>query len=262
MDIYPLLLKSPNIKEYFNKPRVRLGGTCDDFNMMMIACDFYRGISSIFVVLPSLYLAQKYYDGLIGFVKEEDVLFFPADELISAAMVASTGDFLFERIQTIYTLLTEEKKIVIMNIHGAIKYEMPREAWLGNIFTLKKNMTIELHDLLNRLVRLGYENVFTITKTGEFSRRGSIVDIFPLGFEKPIRIDFFGDDIDTIKFFDMETQRSLEETNQCVILPVTEFMYDDTDFVTAKKNIMSFMDGFSLSQIETDQLNKDLFSLE
>ncbi|MDE5545930.1 MAG: transcription-repair coupling factor [Anaeroplasmataceae bacterium] len=262
MDIYPLLLKSPNIKEYFNKSKVRLGGTCDDFNMMMIACDFYRGISSIFVVLPSLYLAQKYYDGLIGFVKEEDVLFFPADELISAAMVASTGDFLFERIQTIYTLLTEEKKIVIMNIHGAIKYEMPRETWLGNIFTLKKNMTIELHDLLNRLVRLGYENVFTITKTGEFSRRGSIVDIFPLGFEKPIRIDFFGDDVDTIKFFDMETQRSLEETNHCVILPVTEFMYDDTDFISAKTKIMSFMDGFSLAQIESDQLNKDLFSLE
>lgn len=262
MDIYPLLLKSPNIQNYFSKNKVRLGGTCDDFNMMMIACDFYRGISSIFVVLPSLYLAQKYYDGLIGFVKEEDVLFFPADELISAAMVASTGDFLFERIQTLYTLLTEEKKLIVMNIHGAIKYEMPKESWLANIFTVKKNMTIELHDLINRLVRLGYEHVFTITKTGEFSRRGSIVDIFPLGFEKPIRLDFFGDDVDTIKFFDMETQRSLEQTNQCTILPVTEFMYDKEDFLTAKKNILSFMDGFSLSQIETDQLNKDLFSLE
>nr|MDE6655774.1 transcription-repair coupling factor [Anaeroplasmataceae bacterium] len=262
MDIYPLLLKSPHIQEYFSKSKVRLGGTCDDFNMMMLACDFYRGISSIFVVLPSLYLAQKYYDSLLGFVKEEDVLFFPADELVSAAMVASTGDFLFERIQTIYTLLTEEKKIVVMNIHGAIQYEMPKETWIGNIFTVKKNMTIELHDLLTRFIRLGYENVYTITKTGEFSRRGSIVDIFPLGFEKPIRIDFFGDEIDTIKYFDMDTQRSLEETNQCVILPVTEFMYDDEDYVSAKKKIMSFMDGFALSKIEAEQLNKDLFSLE
>ena len=106
MDIYPFLLKSPTIQNIFKKSRVRLGGTCDDFNMMLVACDFYRGSSSIFVVLPTLYLAQKYYDGLLGFVEEEDVLFFPADELISAEMVAATGDFLFERIQTLYTLLT------------------------------------------------------------------------------------------------------------------------------------------------------------
>lgn len=262
MDIYPLLLNSPNIKEYLSKDKVRLGGTCDDFNMMLIACDFYKGISSIFVVLPSLYLAQKYYDSLIGFVNEEDVLFYPADELISAAMVASTGDFLFERIQTIYTLLTEEKKIVIMNIHGAIKYQLPKEIWMANIFTIRKNMTIEPSDLISRLIRLGYEHVFTITKTGEFSRRGSIVDIFPLGFERPIRIDFFGDDVETIKFFNMETQRSLEETNPCVILPVVEFMFDDEEYKQAKKKIMSYMDSFTLSLIESDQLNKDLFSLE
>lgn len=262
MDIYPLLLKSPTLKECFDKSKVRIGGTCDDFNMMMLACDFYRGISSIFVVLPNLYLAQKYYDGLLGFVKDEDVLFFPADELISAAMVASTGDFLFERIQTLYTLLTEDKKIVVMNIHGALKYELPKEIWLGSIFSLKKNMTIELHDLMERLLRLGYEHVYTITKTGEFSRRGSILDIFPLGHDKPIRLDFFGDEIDTIKFFDMETQRSLEEITQCEILPVTEFIYDKEDFIVAKKRIMSFMDQYKLSAIEQDQFNKDLFLLE
>ncbi|MDE7106564.1 MAG: transcription-repair coupling factor [Anaeroplasmataceae bacterium] len=262
MDIYPLLNRLPSLKNCFSKNKISIGGTCDEFNMMMLACDFYRGISSIFVVLPNLYLAQKYYDGLLSFVKDEDVLFFPADELMSAAMVAATGDFLFERIQTIFTLLTEEKKIVVMNIHGAIKYELPKEIWLGNIFTLKKNMSIEFDDLLTRFVRLGYEKVYTITKTGEFSRRGSIVDIFPLGFDRPVRIDFFGDEIDTIRYFDMETQRSLEETNGVVVLPVTEFMFDESDFISAKKNIMGFMDQFKLSSIEQDQLNKDLFSLE
>lgn len=229
---------------------------------MLLACDFFQGNSSIFVVLPSLYLAQKYYDKLLGFVEEENVLFFPADELISAEMVAATGDFLFERIQTIYTLLTEGKKIVIMNLHAAIKYELPKEVWMSSIFTLKKGMMIDINDLLIRLVRLGYEPVYTITKTGEFSRRGSIVDIFPLGSTAPIRLDFFGDEIDTIKYFNMDTQRSLEAILKSVILPVSEFIYDKEDFAIAKQRIMSFLDKFKLSSIEEDMVSKDLFSLE
>ncbi len=262
MDIYSFLLDSPGIKEYLKRDRVKLGNSCDDFNMMLLACDFYHGKSSIFVVLPSLYLAQKYYDRLLGFVEEEDVLFFPADELISAEMVAATGDFLFERIQTIYTLLSEQKKIVIMNLHAAIKYELPKEVWTSSIFTVKKGMMIDINDLLIRLVRLGYEPVYTITKTGEFSRRGSIVDIFPLGSEAPIRLDFFGDEIDTIKYFNMDTQRSLEAVLKCVILPVSEFIYDKEDFAIAKQRIMGFLDKFKLSSIEEEMVNKDLFSLE
>lgn len=229
---------------------------------MLLACDFYHGNSSIFVVLPSLYLAQKYYDCLLGFVEEDDVLFFPADELISAEMVAATGDFLFERIQTIYTLLSEQKKIVIMNLHAAIKYELPKEVWTSSIFTVKKGMMIDINDLLIRLIRLGYEPVYTITKTGEFSRRGSIVDVFPLGSEAPIRLDFFGDEVDTIKYFNMDTQRSLDAVLKCVILPVSEFIYDKEEFTIAKQRIMGFLDKFSLSSIEEEMVNKDLFSLE
>ncbi len=262
MNIYELLLTSPTIKDCLSKNRALIGNTCDDFNMMLTACDFYSGNSSIFVVLPNLYLAQKYYDNLLGFINEDDILFFPADELITATMVASTGDFLYERIQTLYTLLYGNKKIVIMNIHGALKYEFPKEVWQANIFKIYNGMNIEINDLLRRLIRLGYENVYTITKTGEFSRRGSIVDIFPLGLNNPIRIDFFDDEIDTIKYFDMDTQRSKEKIEECMILPVTEFMYDNEDFILAKRKILSFMDKYKLSEIESQQYNKDLNSLE
>lgn len=262
MNIYPFLMDNPNIKKYISQDIVKLGNSCDDFNMLLVACDFYSKDSSVFVVLPNLYLAQKYYDAISGFVPEEDVLFFPADELVSAEMIAATGDFLFERIQTIYTLLLGKKKIVITNLHGAIKYELSKEIWQSNIFTVRKNMTIEIADLLERLVRLGYEAVYTITKTGEFSHRGSIVDIFPLGSTMPIRLDFFGDDVDTIKYFNMDTQRSIEEIIKCPILPVSEFIYDDFDFKNAKRNLFNYLDNYKLSPLEEEMLNKDLFSLE
>lgn len=252
--------------EYFNKiisaSKIKIAQTNDEYNMMLLALDFYQSDRSIFVVLPNLYSAQKYYDGLMGLVDEEDVLFFPADELISAEMIAATGDFLFERIQTLYTLLQGQKKIVVMNMHGAIKFELPKDVWQASIFTIQTRQMIELDDLMARLFRLGYEKVYTITKTGQYSRRGSIIDIFPLGSSEPIRLDFFGDEIDSIKTFDCETQRSIKSIPKAVILPVTEFMYDVADFKVAKDRIYGFLDRFKLSIMEEEMVSKDLFALE
>ena len=123
MNIYSFLLKHESFSKVIDSNKINIANTCDEYNMLLAACDFYSNNKSIFIVCPNLYLAQKYYDGISGFVKEEDVLFFPADELVSAEMIAATGDFLFERIQTITSLLTEEKKIIITHMHGAIKYQ-------------------------------------------------------------------------------------------------------------------------------------------
>ena len=262
MNLLDYLCQKESVSSVITSDRIKIGGTTDAWNMMLMACDFYQGNASVFVVLPNLYLAQNYYDELIAFMPEEDVLFFPSDELVSAEMIAATGDFLFERIQTLYTLLEGRKKMVVTNLHGAIKYELPLSCWQNNIFKLKQNDSVSIAELLKRLVRLGYEAVYTITKTGEFAHRGSIVDIFPLGQSDPIRLDFFGDEIDTIKTFNMETQRSKDSMSEITILPVTEFMYDEADFKSAKEKILRFTDQFSLSPIEEEMLAKDLFSLE
>lgn len=262
MDIFSFLLKHESIRRIIDSNKLKISNTNDEFNMMLVATDFYSSDKSVFVVLPNLYQAQKYYDAISSFVNEDDVLFFPADELISTSIVAATGDFLFERIQTIVTLLTNNKKIIITHLHGALKYEMPRYVWENSVFGVKRGLEIEIKDCMNRLLRMGYEPVYTVTKTGEFAHRGSIVDIFPLGYELPIRLDFFGDEIETIKTFNMETQRSIENVNNIAILPVTEFIYDNNDFKEAKKKIFGYMDNYKLSEIESDMLNKDLFSLE
>lgn len=262
MDIFEYFGNLDSVKRILDMERIKISASCDEYNLMLIASDFYRRDKSIFVVLPNLYTAQKYYDALAGYVKEEDVLFFPADELVSAEMVAATGDFLFERVQTLYTLLQQEKKIVVTNMHGAIKFEMNPIRWKSNIFTIKANDTIDIRLLCQKLIKLGYESVFTTVKTGEFSKRGSIVDIFPLGYSNPIRLDFFGDDIDSIKEYNSDTQRSMGKIEEVTVLPVSEFIYSDEEYQTAKDKILSFMDKYKLSQIEEDTYKQDLYKLE
>ena len=248
-------------KDIINNQKVFVSKTNTGYNLMLIAAEFLNGCSTVFVVLPTLYLAQKYYDELSNMVDEENVLFFPSDELLVAEMISASGDFLYERIQTIYSLLNNEKKIVIMNMHSAIRYLMNKETWINSIINIKKNNSYNIDELVNKLVTLGYNRVSQVTKTKEYSKRGSILDIFPLGYNNPIRLDFFGDDLEEIKEFDTLTQKSINKINEITVLPVSELIYNSKDYESARNNIMSYLDNFELSQIEDDIYKRDLFNL-
>ena len=261
MDILKYLSTNKKINNIISSKKINVSDSCDGFNIMLIASDFMSGDSTLFVVLPSVYLAQRYYDELCHIVNFDDVLFFPADELFSAEMISASGDFLYERIETIFQLLENNKKIVIMNMHAAIRYEMSKDIWSNSCFKLVKNQIIDIKELYNNLIKIGYIPSYQVTKTGEFSRRGSIIDIFPLGYDNPIRLDFFDDEIEKIKEFDIETQRSIKEINTSVILPVAEFIYDENDYKIAKTKIRGFLDNFELNQIEDDMYKKDLLNL-
>ena len=251
----------PITQKILNSECIKLGNSSLGYNTFLIMTDFYSSDKSIFVVLPSLIEAQKYYDNLSKFINPDDVLFFPADELLSTEMISSSGDFLYERIETIYTLINDNKKIIVTNMHGAIKYEMNKSRWNEVKLKICLDSTFDIDKLSKKLIMMGYESVFTISKTGEFSKRGSILDIFPLGYKNPIRIDFFGDDVDTIKEFDIDTQRSLSKIEYVNVLPVSELIYDEEDIDLFKRRLFQILDNFELSQIEDDFYKHDIMNL-
>ena len=262
MNIFEYFSKRKNVNIIIKSDRISIGNSTDNYNMMLIASDFYANDKNIIIVLPNLFLAQKYYDMLSNIINNDDVLFFPSDELLSIEMISAKGDFLFERIQTIYTLLTSNsKKIIITNLHGAIRYEMNNDIWLNSFIRIDENGIYDIDNLCKTLYKIGYKKALTVSKTGEFSRRGSIVDVFPLGYEDPIRIDFFDDEIDTIKTFNIDSQRSIMKIEYVNILPVSEFIYDDNDYKIAKDKIEAFMDSYELSEIEYDMYKNDLMNL-
>ena len=110
MNFYEYFIKDKDVNKAITSSNIRIGECANSFQMMLIASDFNSGFATIFVVVPNLYEAQNYYDKLSNILGEDNVLFFPSDELLSVEMISSTGDFLFERIETIVTLLNNEKK--------------------------------------------------------------------------------------------------------------------------------------------------------
>jgi len=246
-------------KDIINNDDVVIKNATTDFLLSSIITEYYEKNNNIFAIFPNLYEAQKAYDKLTNIVDDENVLFFPGDELVAAEILNVSGDFKFERINTIYSLLKEDRKyIVVMNVNSAIKYQVNKDKWLSSIFNLNKEQIIEPSDLINKLSSIGYKRTYTVTRTGEFSNRGEIIDIFPLNFTNPIRVDFFDNEIDTIKEFDVDTQKSLHDINNVEIIPVTELYYSDDELKEAVEKINKFKLDEKCSLDEVNKIDKDL----
>lgn len=234
-----------------------------DFMISASLADYSKGDKNIFIVLPNLYEAQKTYDKLTSILNEENVLFFPGDELVAAEILNTSGDFKFERINTIVSLLKKDRKyIIVSNLNAVVKYELNKSFWQNAIFNIKKDMNFKRELLIEKLLSSGYKRTYTVTRTGEFSNRGEIIDIFPLNSTQPIRIDYFDDDIDTIKEFDIDTQKSVREINNIEIIPVSELFYSDDLLKKALNKIDEFKNSLSLNLDEDSKISDDILNLE
>ena len=205
--ILDYLSKSSKINQAIKAKRISKSNK--NFNMYQIASDYLKNNRMSFVVLPTLYDAQTYYDGLSNLLNEESVLFFPVDDMALASQFIASNEFKFERINTILSLLKGEPKIVLTTANGALYKNLNKNIWENNIIDLEVGKTYNVKELKNILTNLGYNHSNVVSSTGQFSFRGSIIDFYPLNYSNPIRLDFFDDELDSIKVFDALTQRAV-----------------------------------------------------
>lgn len=258
--IYDFLSKT---KQYnlINKKSSKLSQSTDGLNKMLIATDFFNHNNVIFVCLPNLYQAQKYYDSLCELIGTQYVSLYPCDELVTSEMLVSSIEFKLERINTIKELALGEKRIVVLSVNGLLKYQLPKEKWLNSMIKLSVGSTYDMDVLASELVKMGYKRTYTVDRVGQFSIRGSIFDCFPINSINPIRIDFFGDEIDSIKYFDLNTQISSEKIDSCIFVPMNELFYDDEELSLAITKINDLKKSIRLSTKEMDMLSSDLDNL-
>ena len=189
-------------------------------------CKYNKGM---IVVTNSLYEANRMYLKLSNYT--DSVLFFPMDDFITSEAIAISPEFKSERINTINKLVKDEKYIVVTNLMGILRYLPSKDMWKKSIITLKKGMSIGREYLQNMLYNIGYERETIVTETGKLGVRGYLLDVFPIGEENPVRIEFWGDEIDSIKYFDVESQLSKEVIDSIDIYPYSEFLlpeYNDS----------------------------------
>ena len=258
--IVDFLLRNNSITSLLYKTNIRISESNESFNIYEIASDYLKNNRMIFVVLPTLFDAQKYYDLLINIVNEDDVLFFPVDEMVVASLLISSANFKYERINTIISLLEDKPKIVVTNINGILRKNLTKNNWQSRMIYFKHNQEYSIQELRKIFVEYGFINVSKVKRTGEFSIRGSIVDYFPLNTTTPIRLDFFDTEIDSIKLFDPETQRSTIKIDSAVLFPIDEIFYSDE----TKKEVINILTSrkSDASKEELEIINKDIEKID
>lgn len=175
-----------------------------------------------------IYEDYRFYDRKVYSYPAKDLLFFQAD---------IHGNLLIrQRMKVIKALLEEKELTVVTSIDGCMDFLESLEKIKEQLIYYESDSTVDTEQLKNQLVALGYERVGQVEMPGQFSVRGGIVDIYCLTEENPWRIELWGDEIDSIRSFDPESQRSLENLEELTIYPAVEHIGD--------KDMVSFLDYF------------------
>jgi len=152
---------------------------------------------------------------------------FPDWEVLPYDSFSPLGEIISERLHTLYTLQNIKRGILIVSVNCLLQRLAPREQLLSECFSLTVGDSLSLEETCLNLDTLGYQNVHAVHEYGEYSVRGSILDMFPMGSKTPYRIDLFDTDVESIRTFDTETQRSIEKVNSIQLFPAREFPVND-----------------------------------
>lgn len=245
-----------------HKKTVHLKQSNDTYNAYMITKSFQNHQRTIFVVLANLYEAQKYYDVLSQLNKREQVLFYPADQTLTAMMALGSPEFKSERMYTLKQLMTNKPFIVVTTMHGVMQRQLTQHDYRQSVKMIEVKASYDINELVKFLIYSGYQRTFTVENPGEFSVRGHILDFYTFDDEHPYRLDFFGDELDEIKQFMVDTQRSFTNVDYVEIAPIHELFYTDDMKNKAIQKIHKFFDSRSLSEREKDKLETDLEAIE
>lgn len=190
----------------------------------LIQAMYEEANDAIYIVSPNLLQAQKLTDDLTSLVGEEAVHYYPADEFIAANMAIASPELRAQRIATLDKLTRGERGIYIIPAAGMRKMMTPKGQWLESALQAAVGDEIQVEEWLQKLVAMGYTRNQMVTTPGEFAIRGGILDIYPPYAESPIRIELFDTEIDSIRTFSADDQRSIERLQAISILPASEML--------------------------------------
>ena len=186
---------------------------------------FKKMHKNVVVLTSNMYEANLFYRSLCTY--SDDVLLFPMDDFFTNAAIAVSPELKLKRLETI-DKLGNDTHIVVTNLMGYLKYLPNYQEQDKHKFAIKVGLSISRDELVDKLNYLGYHRDSMVTSTGEYAVRGFILDVFLTNEEHPIRIEFFGDEIESIRYFDEESQRTLTKIEEIVCNAIDEIITDNS----------------------------------
>ncbi|MBP2242588.1 transcription-repair coupling factor (superfamily II helicase) [Cytobacillus eiseniae] len=206
-----------------------ISGLSGSARTLFLASVYEETQKPMLVITHNLLQAQKLYDDIVNLAGEKKVFLYPANELIAAEISVASPELKAQRIEVLNHWSKSAEGILIAPMAGLRKVLPPAELWQRCQLTLKVGGEL-LEEQFIQFIQMGYTRVSMVSSPGEFSVRGGIVDIYPLTETDPIRIELFDTEIESVRSFSLEDQRSKEKLSEVTIGPATEFPLQAEDF--------------------------------
>jgi transcription-repair coupling factor (superfamily II helicase) len=190
--------------------------------------------------------------------QKPEILTFPPWGVLPFEADSPDSGTVGERMRFLYHLTTKGSGIYLSPVQAVMQKLPPWELFADSVRTITTGQQTDPDTLSNALVAIGYEHANLVTRVGEFSRRGGIIDFFSPAHDNPVRLEFFGDTLESLREFDVETQRSLAEIMQAVALPVRELIVTDGGITRLEKrlNVTTGEHGLEEDEKELDMVGK------
>ena len=215
---------------------------CIDSQKCHLMAGLGEGYRNKVIVTYNELKAKEIYEDMLLY--DKNVYLYPAKDIIFYSADIHGHAIVKERLKILKRLLSKEETTVVMTIDGGMDRILPIELFKPKVLTIKEADIVNTEELIEHLVELGFERTIQVETPGQFAVRGGLIDIFPLTEEVPYRIEFWDDEVDTIRSFDVESQRSIEQISEIVIYPATEFIFGERMLEIGKKRISDEFDEY------------------
>ena len=239
------------IIENINKNKlVEIEGVGDSSKSYFINGIFNEINKPMVIITGSDMDAKNLYEDLNFY--SNDVYYFPNKEVVFYNIHAISGDLRWARLKVIKEILSNKKIIIITSIDSFAAQYSPKDLYLNHQIKLKVSDEVDFSKLSRMLVEGGYERVEMVEGKGEFALRGGLLDVFPIDALDPYRIELFGDEIDTIRTFNISSQRSIENVEEIDIFPAKEVVLNDELINNGLINMEKSLDRVKEAGIDKD----------
>ena len=247
MDMIQLIGKDAQVAEWSMNLEQRMSrqlitGLAGSAKTLLFAHAFKKLDKNLIILMPNLYYVNQLAEDLQHVLPAESIHLFPVDEVLSAEMAFSSPEARAERVATLNRLQQDEPGIYLLPVAALHKRLPDKETWSNAQLHWQIGDEIAVDSLPQQLVLMGYERTEMVAKPGEFSLRGSIVDIYPLTFEYPVRVELFDVEIDSMRYFEADTQRSIEKIEEVWLPPTSEQIYSQENLLDGINKIENLLE--------------------
>lgn len=239
---------------------LEVNGLSESGRAYVINAVFEKEDRSIVVVTSSEVEAKDLYEDLSLY--SLDVHYLPTKETVFYNIDAISGDLRWARLKVIKEILeNKSKKVIVTSIESFVSLYTPIELYKKYSFTISEEEEVDINNIVQKLVESGYERVTVVEGRGEFALRGGILDVYPPCNTLPFRIELFGDEVDSIRTFNVDSQRSIERKDTADIFPAKEIILDRDALNKAIINIKSELETFTSKNADKAEIVEKINSV-